>query len=257
MRPKALIIKAPGTNCDRETLEACKMAGFDAEIELIKILRSSDGLDGYSFVIVPGGFSYGDYFGAGVIFANEINTSLSGRLRQVADNGGIVLGICNGFQVLVRAGLLPDPLAGSNTVMLKQNKSGKFECRWVRLKVTTNLCIFLRGLDSFELPVNHGEGRFVPGGDKVLEELYSKGQIALKYVDRNGCETGDYPVNPNGSVDSIAGICDPTGRIFGLMPHPERFTAVEQHPRRFVDEIKSADGLKIFINAYDYARRNL
>lgn len=257
MRPKALIIKAAGTNCERETLEACKHAGFDAEIELIKRLRSPDGLDRYSFVIVPGGFSYGDYFGAGVIFANEINTSLAGWLRQMVDNSGIILGVCNGFQVLVRSGLLPDPAAGSGSVMLKPNSGGKFECRWVRLKVVAEKCIFLKGLGVFELPVNHGEGRFVPGNDDVIRRLYSNGQVALKYTDSSGNDALTYPENPNGSVDAIAGICDPSGRIFGLMPHPERFISIEQHPRRFVDKIKSAVGLKIFINAYDYVRQNL
>lgn len=257
MTPKALILKASGTNCDEETLAVCNRVGFQTDLKLMKTLRQNKDLGGYDFVIVPGGFSYGDYLGAGVIWGNEIRRFLFRELLGIVDRGGLIMGVCNGFQALVKCGLLPFPLEADsdryNEVSLKKNARGLFECRWIRLKVVSDKCIFLKDLDLIELPVNHAEGRFV-AADEVISQLEDRGQIVLKYVDGNGMETMEYPYNPNGSMKSIAGISDESGRIFGLMPHPDRFFYSQQHPEWLRKEIDICHGLAIFENAFNYLK---
>ena len=253
-RPRAIVLRAPGTNCDEETAAAWERAGAVAETWHIgRLVESPGSLDAFQILTIPGGFSYGDDLGAGRILAARLGTVLGESLRRFHDRGGLVLGICNGFQVLVRAGLLPGtPSMGRAT--LAHNDSGRFEARWVRLATRPGLCPFLsdRSPALIELPVAHGEGRFVPSSPQDLEQLDRAGQIVLKYTDRDGRPTADYPDNPNGSPAAVAGLCDPTGRIFGLMPHPERFVDPWHHPRwtrreRPADE--SGDGLSIFTNA--------
>jgi phosphoribosylformylglycinamidine synthase I len=259
---RALILRAPGINCDRETAHACSMAGFASDLlHINQLLRAPELLLDYSMLVIPGGFSYGDDLGAGTLLAKNLTVNLGPQLERFIGEGCLVLGICNGFQVLVKAGLLPGRISprrssvpgGPVAASLTENASGQFECRWVTLQVRPGPCIFTRGIDRpLELPVAHGEGQFVleraaPGPRTGLD-----GRIALLYASRMGDEAVTYPDNPNGSVANIAGVCDAGGTIFGLMPHPERYVTALQHPRR--KEQARADGLLIFGNAYAYAQ---
>ncbi len=252
-RPRAIVLRAPGTNCDEETCEAWRLAGADVEaIHIGRLLETSSLLDGAQILTIPGGFSYGDDLGAGRIMAARLGNVLGDALRAFHDRGGLVLGICNGFQVLVRAGLLPGGDAGSAT--LAHNDSGRFESRWVRLKVRPGKSPFFdaAGPEIVELPVAHGEGKFLLASEDDIARLESAGQVLLQYVNDENVPTQAYPANPNGSARAIAGVCDPTGRIFGLMPHPERHIDPLQHPRwtRRLSPLPAAgDGLQIFTNA--------
>jgi phosphoribosylformylglycinamidine synthase I len=253
-RPRAIVLRAPGTNCDEETAAAWERAGAVAEIWHVgRLVESPESLDAFQILTLPGGFSYGDDLGAGRILATRLGTVLDESLRRFHDRGGLVLGICNGFQVLVRAGLLPTT-APAGRATLARNDSGRFEARWVRLATRPGRCPFISAdsAPTIELPVAHGEGRFVLGSSETLGELERAGQLVLKYADRDGRPTEAYPDNPNGSPAAIAGVCDPTGRIFGLMPHPERFVESWHHPRWSRSpghRDGPADGLRIFIDA--------
>jgi phosphoribosylformylglycinamidine synthase len=253
-RPRAIVLRAPGTNCDEETAAAWERAGAVAETWHVgRLVESPESLDTFQVLTIPGGFSYGDDLGAGRILAARLGTVLGESLRRFHDHGGLVLGICNGFQVLVRAGLLPGGASGGRAT-LARNESGRFEARWVRLATRPGLCPFVsdRSAATIELPVAHGEGRFVPASPDDLAALDRSGQIVLKYADEAGRPTGAYPENPNGSPAAIAGLCDPTGRIFGLMPHPERFVDPWHHPRwtrRSAPVADHGDGLAIFADA--------
>ena len=249
-RPRAIVLRAPGTNCDEETAAAWECAGAAAETWHIgRLLAAPAALDAFQVVTIPGGFSYGDDLGAGRIFATRLGTVLGDALRRFHDRGGLVLGICNGFQVLVRAGLLPGgPAAGAST--LTRNDSGRFEARWVRLAGRPGLSPFITRAEPIELPVAHGEGKFLTARPEALAALDAAGQVVLRYVDEKGSPTETYPANPNGSPGGLAGVCDPTGRTFGLMPHPERFVDPLHHPRwtrRGTDA--APDGLRLFLNA--------
>jgi phosphoribosylformylglycinamidine synthase subunit PurQ / glutaminase len=257
--PRALILRAAGINCEQETKVACEKGGFWADIHHVnRVVERSELLQNYHLLVLPGGFSYGDDLGAGRVFGTELRAKLIGGIREFVGAGKLVLGICNGFQILVRAGLLPDPFAETPpTVSLANNDNGRFEDRWVYLKIRSAKSEFLKGDEVIELPVAHGEGKFVCRDSKVLEGLRKNGQIVLTYVDPAGREAG-YPWNPNGSTEGIAGICDPTGRVMGLMPHPERFQDAVNHPqwaRRGRD--LRPDGLLFFRNACEYVRGNL
>ncbi|MHC4605441.1 MAG: phosphoribosylformylglycinamidine synthase I [Planctomycetota bacterium] len=258
--PRALVLRAAGTNCDRETAVAAEKGGFAAEIlHVNRLVESPDLLGGFHFLVVPGGFSYGDDLGAGRVFANELRVKLGGPLREFVRAGRLVLGICNGFQVLVLSGLLPDPFSKdtSSPVTLTVNDSGRYEDRWVYLKVSSQKSEFVREGALVELPVAHGEGKFLPRDERVLESLREEGQLVLRYVGPDGRQAG-HPWNPNGSVEDVAGICDPTGRVLGLMPHPERFQDSTNHPQwtRRGKEIPP-DGLEFFRNACAYVKRAL
>lgn len=239
------VLQFPGS-CDE--VDALLAARRVADAELIWH-RDRD-LKGADAIVVPGGFSYGDYLRAGAIarFSPAMESVIA-----FAEEGGLVLGICNGFQVLVRAGLLPGGSPGRRAT-LARNDSGRFESRWVKLATRPGLSPFVASplAATIELPVAHGEGRFVTAEPDHLDELESAGQIVLKYADGEGRATGSYPENPNGSPGAVAGLCDPTGRIFGLMPHPERFVDRWHHPRwtrHPESEGESGDGLAIFTNA--------
>jgi phosphoribosylformylglycinamidine synthase len=251
MTLRALIVRTSGTNCDLESAAACEKVGFEVErVHVRRLIERPDGLDRFPFVVFPGGFSYGDDLGAGTVLANEVRLRLGGPLRALRDRGGLILGICNGFQVLVKAGLLPDPDAPRGAVTLAPNTSGKFEDRWVWLKVCSRKSEFLLEEQVLELPVAHGEGRFTALSGETIGRLEQSGQVVLKYAAPNGA-AATYPYNPNGSDRDVAGICDPTGRILGLMPHPERFQDRLNHPewtRGRAD--RAPDGLKLFQNAY-------
>ncbi len=256
---RVAILKAPGTNCDMETAHAFTLAGARPETVWIEDLKAgSKKLNDYQILAVPGGFSYGDDLGAGRLMASELQHRLQDTLGPFLDKEKLVIGICNGFQTLVKAGILPSGKLGvEQEVTLTGNDSAKFEDRWIYLKSEFNVCIWTQGMeDLFELPVAHAEGKFVPKDATVLEQLLGFGQIVFQYCDADGLEAG-YPANPNGSMASIAGICDPSGRVFGLMPHPERHLSALQHPRRG-REGRSGDGagLQIFKNGVRWAEKH-
>ena len=259
---RALVLRAPGINCDRETAHACRLVGFETDLlHINQLLQVPERLLDYAFLVIPGGFSYGDDLGAGTLLARNLTIHLGPQLDQFIDEGRLVLGICNGFQVLVRAGLLPGCVTnapGSRaervTASLTDNMSAQFESRWVTLGVEISMCIFTQWIRRpIELPVAHGEGQFVLAGDAMLAQLQKSGQVPLVYISPAG---GDvvYPDNPNGSIGNIAGVCNSRGNVFGLMPHPERYVSALQHPRRRGTHDGGGDGLLIFKNAYEYAQ---
>ncbi|MDD4938895.1 MAG: phosphoribosylformylglycinamidine synthase I [Candidatus Omnitrophica bacterium] len=258
-KPKVCVLRTAGTNCDKETAFAFSEAGASAELAHINSLfEPQKKLSEYDILAIPGGFSYGDDVAAGKILANELRYKLIGDIKKFIQDGKLIIGICNGFQVLVRSGLLPGSPSLSQEASLIINDSGKFEDRWVHLKnpKSQKKCIWTKGLPGLiSLPIAHGEGKFVVKDKFVLERIEEQGQIVFQYCDEEG-KAGDYPVNPNGSTGDIAGICDETGRIFGLMPHPERHISVLQHPR-WPRSKKHGDGSMIFANAVNYCRRNL
>lgn len=254
--PRAIVLRAPGTNCDEETADAWERVGASAETWHVgRLLENPGGLDAFQILTLPGGFSYGDDLGAGRILATRLATVLDEALRRFHDRGGLVMGICNGFQVLVRAGLLPGGLTAVGqsapvVATLTNNDSGHYESRWIRLTPTPGLSPFVTDAEPIELPVGHGEGKFVVREPSYLASLESAGQVVLRYADESGQATQDYPANPNGSMGAVAGLCDPTGRIFGLMPHPDRHTDPLQHPRWTRRGLAAeGDGLRLFRNA--------
>ena len=249
---RTLILRAPGTNCDVETAFAFQQAGaIVATLHVNRFIRGEERLSDYQIFVIPGGFTYGDDISAGKVLANELRLKLGEDISRFVENGGLILGICNGFQVLVKLGILPGPLPGSQPrLTLTTNDSGRFECRWVHLSVNQkSSCIFTKGIEHLELPVAHGEGKVVTEAT-VLPGL----NVALYYTDEQGNKAG-YPHNPNGSVDNIAGICDSTGRIFALMPHPERHIRGNQHPRWLTEGASQwGNGFKIFENAVEWVK---
>ncbi len=256
--PNVLIVRAPGTNCDQETAYAFEQAGGRTEVLHINRLLENPALFGqFQILCIPGGFSYGDDVGAGRILANQIQHHLSGHLAEFKAAEKLILGICNGFQVLLKSGILLEPEPGTGpAATLTWNDSGRYEDRWVRLGVDGAQSVFLAGVDSMYLPIAHAEGRFVPRDDAVQGRLASAGQFALRYRPlANGADAPldaalPFPDNPNGSVLNVAGVCDPTGRVMGLMPHPERHIDRTQHPRWTRGEGgEVGDGLKLFQNA--------
>jgi len=249
--PHALLLYAPGTNCDQETAFALKKVGFTVDYHYIdNLVRTPDTLRRYELLVLPGGFTYGDDIASGKVLALKLKRYLKSEIETFIQAGKLILGICNGFQVLVKSNIL-----GDGKVSLVTNLSGHFECRWVHLKSTTHKCVFTKGLDVFDLPVAHAEGRLV-GDTSYIEDLEHRNEIALKYVDEHGNPTMEYPHNPNGSLHAIAGITDRTGRVLGLMPHPERFIFRYQHPSW---NIATTDpvGIRFFVNAYEYIKHNL
>lgn len=265
-RPKVCILRAAGTNCDQETTFAFKYLGAIAEaVHVNRLIAKEKNLDDYQILALPGGFTYGDDVAAGKILANELKFKLSDEIRRFLDDGKLIIGICNGFQILLKAGILPGRCEFKQTATLSINDSGKFEDRWVYLKAQSakagkpQNCIWTKGLpEIIYLPVAHGEGKFIAQDKKVLGELEENNQIVLRYCDGKGSLKG-YPYNPNGSEEHIAGISDLSGSILGLMPHPERHIFKTQHPgyRRLKDKIKEGDGLAVFRNGIEYAKKNL
>jgi phosphoribosylformylglycinamidine synthase I len=255
-RPRALVLRAPGTNCDLETEAAWRRAGADTETwHVNRLIDASSELAQFQVLTIPGGFAYGDDLGAGCILAARLAIGLGDALRRFHDRGGLILGICNGFQVLVRAGLLPGG-PGPRRTTLGHNENGRFEARWVRLAPRPGQSPFVSFADPIELPVAHGEGKLMTSDSALLDQLERAGRIVLQYADQDGRPTGEYPANPNGSPHAAAGLCDATGRIFGLMPHPERFIDPWHHPRWTWRSTPPAvgDGLRIFQSAVDSLR---
>jgi len=259
VKPRVLILRTAGTNCDVETQFAFTLAGAAADLVHINRLAAEPALFKlYQIFVLPGGFTYGDYVAAGRVMAVEIERLLGEHLLEFVRCGGLVLGICNGFQILLRSGLVPCGKfmrPGERNITLTANVSQKFEARWVRLQAPGHtICAFVEPGECLELPVAHGEGRILARHAQVLAEMAAKGQIAYRYAAPDGGEPV-YPQNPNGSAEHIAGMCDATGRIFGLMPHPERHIFPWQHPR-WTREKRPAegDGLRIFRRAVERAR---
>ena len=258
---KAIVWRAAGINCDLETEHALELAGARPQrIHINKIIENKDLLSEFQIMVFPGGFSYGDDVAAGKILGNQIIHHLAEPIQQFVNAGKLVLGICNGFQVLVKAGILPGtvPAAPSHQscVTITYNDSGKFDDRWVYLAPQSDKCVFIEPGRQIYLPIAHGEGKVVAADESSLEQLRTGGHIAFKYVDENGQE-GAFPINPNGSTDSIAALTDTTGRVLGLMPHPERFVRPTQHPRwtRSPKDL-AADGMTLFDNAVKYIKEN-
>ncbi len=291
VQPKTLILRTAGTNCDAETAFAFESVGAIAErVHINRLVSGEKKLSDYHILAIPGGFSYGDDIISGRILANELRLRLGGELRKFIDDGKLMIGICNGFQVMVRAGILPGMsvprglprrdsavLAGAaggkelpsgapateslgeftQTVTLTHNDSGKFEDRWIHVK-PSGKSVWTQGMeDVIFLPVAHAEGKFVPQDEKLFQNLKANGQIIFRYCTAEGTYP-HYPENPNGSFDDIAGIADQTGRILGLMPHPERHFLSTQHPfwTRLESKRKLGAGAKIFENGVNYIKKN-
>ncbi|MBI4296049.1 MAG: phosphoribosylformylglycinamidine synthase I [Chloroflexi bacterium] len=249
-KAKALILRAPGTNCNVEAAFAFEQAGAEAtHVHVNQLLRREERLSDYQIMVIPGGFTYGDDIASGKVLANELRLRLGEDIQRFIDKSGLMLGICNGFQIMVRGGILPPFANGVQQVTLTNNDSGRFECRWVHLKVNQKSpCIFTKGIGSMYLPVAHGEGKLV-AETSILPKL----NAVVAYADEKGDTRAGYPHNPNGSVDNIAGICDDSGRIFALMPHPERHIRTTQHPQWTRQPSKDhGDGFKIFQNAVEW-----
>ena len=266
---RVIVLRTAGTNCDQETAFAFGLAGGSPELVHINELTSRRRqLGDYHILAIPGGFTYGDDIASGKILANELKFKIKVDIERFIDDGKLVIGICNGFQILVKAGFLPN-LSGrfeAQEATLTLNDSGRFEDRWVYLRKSKilnpkskNSCVWTYGMpEVIYLPVAHGEGKFVPRDKETLKRLESRGLVVFRYCDENGAGPA-YPMNPNGSVNDIAGICDPSGRIFALMPHPERHIFRTQHPRwtRHQGHEGLGDGFSIFRNGVEYARKRL
>lgn len=269
---KALVITGYGTNCENEMAHCCRLGGVDT----VHIVHWSDILDGtyriqdYHFLNLPGGFLDGDHLGSAqaaahrLIYAHVTSTNerLLDQILGFIANGGVILGVCNGFQLLVKAGILPG-FNGNYTqriVSLTHNDSGRFEDRWVSLRINPESpCIFTKGLEVVEFPVRHGEGKFVTKDEDTLKAIAAQNLIVMQYVHPETKEpTQEYPYNPNGAEMAIAGICDPSGRIFGLMPHPEAYHHRTNHPLWTRKELpEEGMGIALFQNAVNYIRTNV
>ncbi len=254
--PKVLILTGYGINSDYELAQCFMFAGAAAErVHINDLIDKRRAMDEFDILGIPGGFSFGDHIASGRIMANKINCHLRNTLEDFVHQGKLIIGICNGFQVLVKMGLLPGlSRDGAQDATLTFNDSGRFEDRWCTVSARPNsTCIWTRGLDLMELPVRHGEGKFVACSQTILKQMESRGQICLQYAAPDGGPAQGYPQNPNGSVMDIAGLCDVSGRIFGLMPHPEVFIHATNHPR-WQREGRSGwgDGMKIFRNGVNF-----
>ncbi|NOT00825.1 MAG: phosphoribosylformylglycinamidine synthase I [Phycisphaerales bacterium] len=242
-----LIVRAPGTNCELETAFAWQLVGARTRIVHIQaLLENPEMLNEVQVLNVAGGFCYGDDISAGRIMATELMLGLSDALKSFVDAGRLVLGICNGFQVLVKTGLLPDGNSTATGVTLAFNASGRYEDRWVHIKACSNRCRFAPADEILYVPVAHAEGRIVMDDPSALDALRRGGHIAFQYVDERG-QSGDFPINPNGSMGAIAGLTDRTGQVLGLMPHPERHVHFTHHPCwTRLSRDRTPDGLKLF-----------
>jgi phosphoribosylformylglycinamidine synthase len=255
---RVLVLTGFGINCDYETEHAFRMVGAEAErVHLNDLIAEGEKLLTYQILALPGGFSFGDDIASGKVLANKFKFNLFKFLQKFIKAGHLIIGICNGFQVMVKLGLLPGFKKNyrQQRVTLTFNDSGKFENRWVYLKVNPNSpCVFTRGIEKIYLPVRHGEGKFIPQDEAVLKKLHQQNQVVVRYVDKEGkLANGRYPDNPNGAIDDIAGICDVTGRIFGLMPHPEAYLFKTNHPRWTREKVPAEGmGVQIFRNAVQY-----
>lgn len=263
-QPNVLILRAPGTNCDKETAYAFEQAGAETEsIHINRLLESPTLFDKFQILCLPGGFSYGDDVAAGRVLGNQFQHHLTEQMLRFKGAGKLILGICNGFQVMIKSGILfdaepssaADPNGAGMPATLTWNDSDRFEDRWVELGTDGDKCVFLKGIKQMYLPVAHAEGKFVARDREMLAKLEKNGHLALRYLPLSEATTVTdsvvpFPDNPNGSWANVAGACDASGRVFGLMPHPERHIDRTQHPRWTRPETtQTGDGLAIFVNA--------
>lgn len=266
---KAIVISGYGTNCEREVAHACRLAGAEADIvHIAELLAGRADLNDYHFLNLAGGFLDGDDLGSAKAGANRLLhapiagglETLDKQLKEFIAAGKLVMGVCNGFQLLVKMGLLP-AIDGSfqQICTLTNNEHGRFENRWCWLSVDSmSPCVYTQGLNGIYLPVRHGEGRFVTNTPETLQQLEDGHLTVMKYADRDLHPTMDFPENPNGSQNAIAGICDPTGRLFGLMPHPEAYVHRTHHPRWTREPLaEEGMGLLLYRNAVGFIRREL
>ena len=259
---KVIVLRTAGTNCEQETAFAFKSCGAQVDLgHMNQLIQGSLRLKDYHILAIPGGFTYGDDIESGRILANELRFKLGKDLQKFIQDGKLIIGICNGFQVMVKAGILPgepENKTFKQKATLINNDSAKFEDRWIHLKVEKK-SVWTKDLpDIIYLPVAHGEGKFVPQDEALLNQLKSNHQVVFRYSTSSGGKP-TYPENPNGSIDDIAGITDSTGRILGLMTHPERHFLFIQHPSwtRLEKKSRFGDGAKIFENGVKYVRENL
>ena len=262
---KVLVITGFGLNCERETSAAFEYCGATAEkVHLNDLLSGERKLDEFQILAFIGGFSFGDHLGSGTVFANRVKYNLKEQLQKFVADGKLVIGICNGFQTLTRLGLTP-ALNGKyfeQQIALDHNDCGTFRDDWIYIKADpSSPCIYTKGVDVLRLPIRHGEGKLV-AGDKVIAEVERKNLSAVKYCDKDGADAVKFPANPNGSINSIAGVCDETGRVFGLMPHPEAFLSPFNSPdwsQQKADGVlpEEGEGVVFFRNAVNYAADNL
>jgi len=267
--PKVAVLYGFGINCDHETKAVFDMAGADAErVHVNELVNGDKDLADYHIMAVPGGFSFGDHLGSGRLMGNRLRYGLRKMMQNFVKEGKLVIGICNGFQVLVKMGLLPgdEEVGMEQTASLTLNNSGQYEDRWVTLEFNPDTpCVWTKGLTRVRVPVRHGEGKFVTIDDANLDRWDENGQLVVRYVDPNSKypaatdELLPYPICPNASMRNIAGVCDPTGRIFGLMPHPEanHSTWLGATWTREMPEHGEGEGMAIFHNAVAFARDNL
>lgn len=266
---KAIVISGYGTNCEREVAHACNLAGAVTDIvHISELLTGRVDLNDYHLLNLAGGFLDGDDLGSAKAGANRLlhapvtgrSDFLADQLQQFIGAGKLVMGVCNGFQLLVKMGLLP-ALDGNfqQSCTLTHNDSGRFEDRWCHLKVdAASPCVFTQGLENLYLPVRHGEGKFVLADDNILQQLENQHLTVLKYADQQNQPTQNYPENPNGSLAAIAGICDQTGRLFGLMPHPEAYIHRTHHPRWTREDLpEEGMGLWLYQNAVRFIQQEL
>lgn len=254
MSIKALILTGYGINAEKELSWAFELAGAQSCIlHLEDLIENKKILNNYQILAFPGGFSFGDHIASGKVFANIVRHNLIDEIKNFILNKKLVIGICNGFQIITKLGLVPDfDFTQKQVVSLVENESGHFENRWVYVKTEKNNSPWLKDVDTLYLPVRHGEGKFIVKNEDVLKTLIQNNQIAFRYFNPTS-ETTKYPFNPNGSVYDIAGILNPEGNVLGLMPHPEAYIFPEHHPRwtENLDECKNT-GVKLFQNAVNY-----
>lgn len=250
--PQALVLRAAGTNCERETAWTLEAAGAKATIlHINELMHAPTRMQDFQLCVIPGGFSYGDDLGSGVVFANQLRTRLKPAIEKFIENGNLMLGICNGFQVLLKAGLLTgkDVFEDPPRATLTWNLTGRYGDRWVDLRIVSERTPFVSGRKIVSFPVAHAEGRFV-APPAVLDELEADNQVVFQYVDTSGRPTQDFPFNPNGSERAIAGICSKSGQVLGLMPHPERNVRHFHHPEwTRLPKREWGDGFELFVNA--------
>jgi len=264
-KPKALILTGYGINCEEETSFAIEKHGAISDVVHINdIIDGSKKLSDYQILLFPGGFSYGDDTGAGKAFANRILNNIQDDFLNFIQKDTLTLGICNGFQIMTAIGIVPalDGKYGERQVALMTNENARYVCRWVKIKNVSKKCIFTKGVDEMYVPIAHGEGNFY-AKDTEIKKLQDNDQIVFKYIDENGDFANQkFPENPNGAILDIAAVCDPSGRIMGIMPHPERHLCFSNRPdftaqkealiREGKDIPKNGEGVKIFQNAVEY-----
>jgi phosphoribosylformylglycinamidine (FGAM) synthase-like amidotransferase family enzyme len=267
---RSIVITGYGTNCEVEMAHACRLGGAEVAdiVHINELISGEKRLDDYHFLNLPGGFLDGDDLGAAKAGANRIRyAKVSGKEERLYDQilrfireGKLILGVCNGFQLMVKLGVIPNLDGdGDQEVTLTFNDSGRFEDRWVYLKINPKSpSVFTRGMGGVYLTVRHGEGKFIPRDEAVRRELEKSELIALQYSNETFDPVQDYPLNPNGSIDAVAGICDETGRLLGMMPHPEAYLHRTNHPRWTREDLpEEGMGVAFFRNAVEYVRREL